>query len=314
ETLEYNLKHLEYAPDAEAVSQTLFALCGLLYRQARYREVARYYERALGQYAKRFEDAGTLTQARYQLANSYQQIASQANMEILLDKNQTAETRAHFQREHRQWLVKAAGEVTPPDACLESPAGQTPAAVRGLTGEQRIQVPFVTAKCWFNLGQYEKALAIYERLLGQHSGKVEGLDALGGAVSCHAAMGQVGKVRQRLLEIDRAIKGMPPEIREPWEGWLKKARQGLQDVQDNLAPDGRGTNHRVTESTEKTKTHSSVFSVSSVTLWLALLASALVHDLAADDRHVHLRPGDAVAFVLRQHVARQHHQVSEFAH
>lgn len=231
ESLKFNLGQLtQWDPDAEATSQTLFALCGLLYRQAKYREVVRYYERALGQFAQRFEAAGTLLQARLQLANSYRQIASQANVQYFLQENQSAEARAHFQREHHQWLKKAAEEFATLDELLETPAGQT---AQGLTADERNQVPFLAAKCWFNLGQYDKALTVYERLIARYEGKAEGLDALGGAVSCHAALGQVSKVGWRLVQIEKTIEDMPAEIRDPWKRWLEEARKGLEGIKES---------------------------------------------------------------------------------
>src|SRR5262249_7879224 len=96
--------------------------------------------------------------------------------------------------------------------------------------EQATLADFMVAKCRFNLGQYEKALAIYERLIDKHKGTPEGLDALGGAVVCHATMGQVSKVKQRLLQIEKAIKTVPAEVRGPWQKWLEEARKGLKDV------------------------------------------------------------------------------------
>jgi tetratricopeptide (TPR) repeat protein len=226
DALKQNLSQLTWDSDAEAMSQTLFELCGLLYRRGAYREVVRYYEEALGRYAGKFKDRTELTRARYQLADSYRQIAAQENMAVIIGSTSySPETRAHLEKMHREWLTKAAEEFAGLDTFLETSEGQNCLSI-----EQRNQVPFITAKCWYNLGLYEKSLVVYERLIRKHEGKVEGLEALGGAVSCHAAMGQVGKVQQRLIQIDRALKDMPAEIREPWAKWLEEARKGLKDV------------------------------------------------------------------------------------
>src|SRR5439155_8675059 len=134
-----------------------------------HREVVRNLEIALDRYRNKFKDVAELTRARYQLADSYRQIAAQENQSFLLGENYTPETRAHFQKEHRRWLLKAAEEFADLDKVLDSAEGKG-----HLTDEQRAGVPFITAKCWFNLGQYDKALAIYERLIDSHKGKVEG--------------------------------------------------------------------------------------------------------------------------------------------
>lgn len=219
--LVYNLKMLRWESDPEALSQSLFALGSLLYQRRDYRRVVRYLEDALG----RFKDNPEVTRARYQLADSYRQIAAQENQSFLLGENMSPQTRQHFQKEHRRWLQKAADEFATLDRYLESPDGKD-----HLAGEQRAQVPFIAAKCWFNLGQYDKALEIYERLIGRYPAKVEGLDALGGAVSCHAALGQIDRVKQRLLQIKTTLPGMPEDVRRPWEDWVKEAIKPLNDL------------------------------------------------------------------------------------
>ncbi|MFO0926060.1 MAG: tetratricopeptide repeat protein [Gemmataceae bacterium] len=217
----FNLKMLRWESDPEVLGQTLYALGNLLYQRRDYRRVARHLEDALG----RFKDNPEGTRARYQLADSYRQIAAQENQSFLLGENMSAETRQHFQKEHRRWMQKAADEFAVLDQFLETPAGKD-----HLTSEQRTQVPFIAAKCWFNLGQYDKALEIYNRLIDRYQNKVEGLDALGGAVSCHAALGQVDKVKQRLLQIKNALPGMPEDVRGPWEEWVKEAIKPLKDL------------------------------------------------------------------------------------
>src|SRR5207302_9130079 len=74
-----------------------------------------------------------------------------------------------------------------------------------LTEEQHLQVPFFAAKCWFEAGDYKKALEIHEALIVRHRSHPEELDALGGAIQCHAALGQQTRVKQRLLEIEKAL-------------------------------------------------------------------------------------------------------------
>jgi tetratricopeptide (TPR) repeat protein len=220
--LQLNVRQLAlWGPDLEIQEKSLFALGGLLYQRRDYRNAAHWLELALE--PLRTDKVGPEhTLARYRLADSYRQVAAQENQSFLLNERMSPETRRHYQSEHRRWLQKAATKFTDLAEFLGTPEGAA-----HLDAEQRVQVPFVAAKCWFNLGDYNKALHLYEGLIARHAGKVEGLDALGGAVSCHAALGQVDKVRQRLLEIRTALPAMEEMVRKPWEEWVSAAINGL---------------------------------------------------------------------------------------
>jgi tetratricopeptide (TPR) repeat protein len=217
--LTLNLKLMRFDPDEEAEEKSLFALGGLCYRRRNYRDAARHLALALG----RFKDNPEAVRARFQLADSYRQIASQENQNFLLReyKNKT-EAREHYQKEHRRWLLLAAEEFTALAEFLDGPQGQG-----HLTPQHRAQVPLMAAKCWFNRGDYQKALAMYEGLIARYRGKVEVLDALGGAVRCHAALEQLDAVRQRLLQVQMALRDFEEPVRSPWEDWLRKATAGL---------------------------------------------------------------------------------------
>jgi tetratricopeptide (TPR) repeat protein len=229
EILAFNLSRMRWGEsDPDALAQSLFAYCNLLYNKRAFPEVVRRLEEALDRYRDKFKDVGELTRARYQLADSYRQIAAEENKRLLLNgRNYSKETLAHFEKEHRRWLLKAAEEFAALDTFLDGPEGQG-----HLTADQRTQVPFITAKCWFNLGKYKTALKIYERLIDRHKGKVEGLDALGGAVSCHAALAEINHVRQRLNQVDQALAApdLPEEVRAAWKAWLDEAKEGLKGI------------------------------------------------------------------------------------
>jgi tetratricopeptide (TPR) repeat protein len=232
--LKLNVKQLAlWGPDLEIQEKSLFALGGLLYQRRDYREAVPRLEQALK--PARPDKAGPEhTLARYQLADCYRQIAAQDNQSFLLNERMSPDTRRHYQSEHRRWLHKAAAEFTDLAEFLAGTKGTD-----HLSAEQRTQVPFVAAKCWFNLGEYDKALRLYEGLITRHAAKAEGLDALGGAISCHAALGQVDKVRQRLLEIRTALPAMEEAVRKPWEEWVSAAIRELPPSAD-AAVDGRG--------------------------------------------------------------------------
>ncbi len=221
----HNIRLLRFTPEEEALSLSQFALGNLLYHRRDYRQVPRHLEGALERARKRKDQGQEVTRAWFQLADSYRQLAHQQNQSFLLGGNLADETRQLYQSEHHRWLEKAALEFTALDEFLNSPAGAD-----HLTREQREQIPFITAKCWRNRGQYEKALAIYERLVDQYKGKVLVLEALGGVVSCYAHMGDLDKVRQRLVQISQELEGMPADVRAAWEEWLKLATKKLKGL------------------------------------------------------------------------------------
>jgi tetratricopeptide (TPR) repeat protein len=219
--LVFNLKMLRWESDPEALAQSLFALGSLLYQRRDYRGVVRYLEDAL----ERFKDNPEGTRARFQLANSYRQIASQENLSQIMNTSMSEEAAAHFKKEHHRWLQKAADEFAVLERFLETPEGKD-----HLTPEQRAQVPVIAAKCWAELGEHAKALAIYEKLIDRYPGKVEQLDALGGAVSCHGNLGQIEKLKQRLLQIKMLLPQMPEDVRKPWEEWYEQAVKMLNET------------------------------------------------------------------------------------
>lgn len=232
-----NLKWLRWDSDPEALSQSLFALGNLLYKRHDYRRVVRYLEDALSKEkdgSAKIKEGPELTRPRYQLADSYRQIAAQENQSSLVNENMTPETRQHYQNEYRRWLRKSAEEFTKLEAYLELPEGKDQ-----LDKELRDKVPFIAAKCWFDLGESEKALAIYDKLIDRYPGKVERLNALGGAVSCHALKGEVDKVKQRLLQIQSMLRDMPEEIRTAWDNWVKLAVKQLETLDQSAGGEGR---------------------------------------------------------------------------
>jgi tetratricopeptide (TPR) repeat protein len=222
-----NVHSLRFASDTEVLAQSQFALGNLLYQRKDYRGAYRPLEAALEKLKDdpRSRNLPDATRARFQLADCYRQIASLENQGFLLGEKMSDEKKEHLQKEHKRWLLQAAEEFARLNDDLD-----TPPARDHLSQDQRGQVPFITAKCWFNLGHYEKALEIYERLIERFPETVEGLDALGGAVSCHAALGQLEKVRWRLLQIKRLLPKMPDDIRPAWEKWWKEAIAGLGDL------------------------------------------------------------------------------------
>jgi tetratricopeptide (TPR) repeat protein len=215
EILEQNLSFLRFDPDAEAREQSLFALGNFAYQRHDYKAVALRLEEALGQFPANPE----ATRARYQLADSYRQLAAQAKRDELIGESSNPQYLEHLSKEHKRWLQKAADEYQELAAFLEKPE-----SAGHLTPEERNEVPFTAAECRYNLGQYAEALALYERLAEANAKtKKTLLLALGGALRCHVALRQDDKVRQRLDEIRAALGGMDESVRREWEEWLSLA-------------------------------------------------------------------------------------------
>jgi tetratricopeptide (TPR) repeat protein len=241
EALKGNLKNMAtLGPDPEAQEKSLLALGALCYQRRDYRGAVRPLEEVLHLFGK---GPGAL-RARYQLADCYQQIAAGENLNVLLKVYKSDDARRHYEQEHRRWQLKAAEEFSSLSKLLEAPEGKGQ-----LTDDQRVLVPFGAARCWFNAGEYEKALGLYESLIERHRGQAEELDALGGAIRCHAGLQEKHKgkpaaqeqgnlIRQRLLQISKALPAQKEPVRQVWTAWVEQASAVLQRAQP--APAGGG--------------------------------------------------------------------------
>jgi len=215
--LEQNISQLYIEGGNEVKQETYFTLGSLFFQRHNYQMVVRRLEQVLGT----FPSSPETTRARYQLAESYRQLAAQENQNYLLGEYKDPETRAHYWKQYRVWLAKAADEFYELAQSLEKLGDDE--ARRHLTAEELLQIPFIAAECRFNLGDYEGALKIYEALAKKMHERPEGLNALGGMVRCHSALSQPEQVKQRLMEIRLMLNGMDGAIRQQWEAWLTVA-------------------------------------------------------------------------------------------
>ena len=110
EDLEQNLKMLNATAaadsDSEALEKSLLALGGLRFKQRNYRAAQRH----LAEILLRFPTNPEAIRARYQVAESFRQLAIQANRDSLDRTFQGTETREHFLKEYKTWLGEAARE------------------------------------------------------------------------------------------------------------------------------------------------------------------------------------------------------------
>jgi RNA polymerase sigma factor (sigma-70 family) len=203
---------------------SVFPRADELYQNRDYHGVCQLLQKPLERLRRdsTFKDKEEVTRARFQLADSYFQIAVHDNQAFLMSENMSAGARKRYQREQWKRLQLAAEEFASLNVYLTTDAGK-----EQLTPQQRTMVPFITAKCWFNLGEYEKALKVYERLINSYPSQREGLDALGGAVQCHAALGQLDDVKHRLDQIRNLLTKLPEEVRKAWQPWLTECFKQL---------------------------------------------------------------------------------------
>jgi WD40 repeat protein len=122
-------------------------------------------------------------------------------------------------------LEKTADEFSKLDAELEKMPPDT------LSSKQRMQVPFIAANCLSELGRFNDALRIYDRLSRRYEDRVEMLDALGGCVKCHAALNQQDQIRQRLVQIQEALPKMEESVRKPWMEWVQTCQKNLGTIE-----------------------------------------------------------------------------------
>jgi tetratricopeptide (TPR) repeat protein len=222
--LSLNLRLLRFDADPEAQKQTLFALGDLLYQRRNYQMVVKRLDEAVGPFHIDPDATPTpeATRARYQLADSYRQLAAQRNQSLIIEDNLSEEARNKYQQVHRGLLEKAADEFHKLDELLKKPEAQG-----HLSLELQVQIPFIEANCKYDLGQFDKALELYESLVQRYPNRPEGLDALGGCVKCHAALGNIKAVRKRLEDIRAVLATMDDSVRKPWEEWLIQANKPL---------------------------------------------------------------------------------------
>jgi hypothetical protein len=221
--LEQNLQ-LDYGePDREAQEKSKLALCSLLYQSAanaklpqNYRRVVVLLEGAIDHYTPTPE----AVRARYQLADSYRQLAAQRTVNHYMSEKLSPEAQDHYVEENRRALTRAAEEFGKLEEILKN-------ADLGamLSLKQRDEVPFIVAQCRFNLGEYDKALQKYDELANKWGNRPQGLWALGGTVQCFGSMGDFEKLRQRADHIRKLLantEGMSEVDRQQWLDWLNQ--------------------------------------------------------------------------------------------
>jgi tetratricopeptide (TPR) repeat protein len=220
--LEQNLLIDHPDSDPEAQDQSRLALGSLLYQSAaslpqNYRQVVHYLEDHLDRMAKTPESV----RARYQLADSYRQLVTHDALNRSArggGEKMPEEAFAHFLELNKRSWRRAGEEFAKLEKLIEEPQ----LAVL-LSDLQQVAISFHLAECYFELGEYEKALHKYEELAKKWDQSKHALFALGGAVRCLAAVKDFKQMRQR-AEIIRGrldqTNGLSDADRRHWLDWV----------------------------------------------------------------------------------------------
>ncbi|HWG45046.1 MAG TPA: hypothetical protein VN688_19915 [Gemmataceae bacterium] len=244
--LDQNLKIDHRDPDQEAQEKSRLALCSLLYQGGskltqNYRDVVHKLEGSLDRYSVTPE----VVRARFQLADSYRQLANQRMVNRLMSEKMSQDAYDHFVVENRRSQTRAVEEFIKLEELLKNSE-----LTSLLTVKQRVETPFNVAQLWFELGEYEKSLQKYEELAKKWGNSPEGLWALGGTVRCYGSMENFEQIRQQAERIRTMLattEGLSEADKQQWRDWLvqvskappaKKERERGRD-QEHLSIDSR---------------------------------------------------------------------------
>ena len=141
------------------------------------------------------------------------------------------DAQGHYGREqYRHWLKMAAAnyQKLKDDLVARQTTGALPATEDSILR----QAEFAEAECRFDLGKYDKAIRLYEVLVGRYHHKAESLDALAQITRCLWVKRQPEKALKTLERLGAALKDMDDAslsgstvqpTRPAWEDWLEKA-------------------------------------------------------------------------------------------
>jgi tetratricopeptide (TPR) repeat protein len=228
--LEQNLKLLRFDRDDEALEKSLFAIGNLFYYRHNYAMAVRQLEDAL----ERFPENPEALRARFNLADSYRQMADQKNFNVMLKTYKNQQTVEHFAKENTRMLKRAAEEFEKLMPMLDKPE-----AAAQLAQEDLLDVPFRAADCRLFAGQYAEALQLFDKIADGYAKRqrrseevCDYLKALEGTIRCHALLigpknNHLTKARQRIAEMELVLRDVDEPVREKWQDWIKDVEKEL---------------------------------------------------------------------------------------
>lgn len=237
--LEHNLLIEHRDADAQAQEKSRLQLCALYYQKAvslpaNFRKVVLHLEGHLDHFALTAESV----RSRYQLADSYRQQVLHETLShtaASMGEKMDPEASAHFLELSRRSLTRAAEEFAKLEGLVEQPE-----LAKLLSRKQQIEIPFHEAECYYNLGEYEKALHKYEDLANKWGCSEISLQALGWTVRCFGAMRDSDRVNRRAEEVRKRLtetEGMSERDRKLWIKWLDEVSKPLPPEPGNATND-----------------------------------------------------------------------------
>jgi TolA-binding protein len=227
--LEQNILIEHRDSDPEAQEKSRLALCDLLYRKAAslpqfYRKVVLHLEGHIDHFALTPESV----RARYQLADSYRQQVDHDTLNrhaLSVSEKMSPEAAEHFLALNRHSWARAAEEFAKLEEIIREPE-----LAKLLSLKQQVEIPFHVAECYFNLGEYEKALQKYEDLAKKWGKSQHALRALGETIRCFGGMRDYERLHRRVAEVRVQLavtEGMNENDRQRWNEWLNQADKPL---------------------------------------------------------------------------------------
>lgn len=229
--LEQNILIEHRDSDPEAQEKSRLALCSLLYQSAAslpqsgsrcYRKVVQHLENHIDHLAVSPE----AVRARFQLADSYRRLVADNTINRSarsVSEKMSSEAFDHSLEMNKRLWTRAAEEFTRIEELIQ----KTDLATL-LSLKQQVEIPFYVAECYFNLGEYEKALHKYDGLAEKWGKHQHALRAMGETIKCYASMGNFEQLHERAEKIRGMLastEGLTDADRQQWLEWLNQVNK-----------------------------------------------------------------------------------------
>jgi tetratricopeptide (TPR) repeat protein len=226
EALKQNLDQIP-GRDDEVKERSRLALVHIYYDRKEYDTVVLRLEEVLDRLPAARE--GTL--ARYELADSYRELADRKQKELNEGAYRDPLTRDRQTDRCTQLRASANADFEKLVKVVEDPdtAGQ-------LDAVQTRNVYYFAALTAFQMGQYEKSLRAYERMRERYKKDNDYWTAFAGVVSSYSGLGDNNKVRLGVTEIWDNLKVMDEETRGKMADYVKKVEARLSQEQPQTQP------------------------------------------------------------------------------
>jgi tetratricopeptide (TPR) repeat protein len=244
--LKQNLDLMGPSADRDAHEKTLFKLAGLLFQRRNFDLAAVRLQEAVDQYP----DHPDILGARDRLADSYRQLAEQADQKVQSTEAAREDVKSYYRRQRVEFLDKAATAYQKLADDLDARQANGPLT----PAEQTLlrKALFGAADCHLDGSDYPEAVRRYNLLTERYRGRVEGLIACQKIVFCIGRMSDRSQVRTALETAQAAVKSaqaalaaMPDELftgrtgtwtRSDWQGALQRSTELLDLAARQLNP------------------------------------------------------------------------------